>query len=158
MSGHVERGVIKVGSLPKHCAGKVVKGFGRGSKELGCPTANLSPEDVDVASMENGVYYGWALLRGSIFKTALSVGWNPFYKNTCKTFEAHLIDYDGHDFYDEQLSVIVVDYIRNECSFSSLEGLVQAIKDDITFTQTELDKLQVPDLSDFATCSPISSS
>merc|ERR1719316_2599503 len=30
-----------------HVAGRVVKGFGRGSKELGCPTANLASEDVD---------------------------------------------------------------------------------------------------------------
>ncbi|EGD79973.1 hypothetical protein PTSG_13009 [Salpingoeca rosetta] len=42
--------------------GKVVKGFGRGSKELGIPTANF-PEDVVEGlpeSMTQGIYYGWA--------------------------------------------------------------------------------------------------
>ncbi len=82
----LERGAIKVESLPRRFVGRVVKGFGRGSKELGCPTANLSREDVDVSALETGVYFGWALLGATIFKTALSVGWNPFYKNTEKTF------------------------------------------------------------------------
>jgi hypothetical protein len=36
--------------------------------------------------MKVGVYYGWARLNDHIYQTALSVGWNPFYKNVEKTF------------------------------------------------------------------------
>ncbi|KAF9090961.1 riboflavin kinase [Mortierella sp. GBA35] len=42
--------------------GTVIKGFGRGSKDLGIPTANL-PEEAIAAQedkMVTGIYYGWA--------------------------------------------------------------------------------------------------
>ncbi|KAF9404845.1 riboflavin kinase, partial [Podila epigama] len=47
---------------PIRMSGTVIKGFGRGSKELGIPTANL-PESA-IAEQEKdlvtGIYYGWA--------------------------------------------------------------------------------------------------
>jgi len=51
---------------PLHMEGKVISGFGRGSKQLGIPTANL-PVDESltpwIADIESGVYFGWASLR-----------------------------------------------------------------------------------------------
>ena len=48
--------------LPFFLRGVVVKGFGRGAKELGCPTANFSDEIVEQVppSIKNGIYYGFA--------------------------------------------------------------------------------------------------
>ena len=48
--------------LPLFIRGEVVKGFGRGSKELGCPTANFSETVVDKLpkDLPNGIYYGLA--------------------------------------------------------------------------------------------------
>ncbi|KAG0266649.1 riboflavin kinase [Mortierella polycephala] len=48
--------------FPIKMSGTVIKGFGRGSKELGIPTANLPEESVDAQGhhMETGIYYGWA--------------------------------------------------------------------------------------------------
>ncbi len=82
--------------FPIALAGKVQKGFGRGGKELGCPTANL-PDDA-IAPMSSitttGVYYGYAqvipppgqesalsMIDRKVFPMAMSLGWNPFYKN-----------------------------------------------------------------------------
>ena len=48
--------------LPFSFNARVVTGFGRGSKELGCPTANL---DVPV-DLESGVYAGYARVEGTI--------------------------------------------------------------------------------------------
>lgn len=43
-------------------SGTVIKGFGRGSKELGIPTANLPEEAIaeQEKGMVTGIYYGWA--------------------------------------------------------------------------------------------------
>ena len=33
-----------------------------------------------------GVYYGWAQVeQGPVFKMVMSIGWNPYYKNTVKS-------------------------------------------------------------------------
>jgi len=50
---------------PLRVRGPVIKGFGRGSKELGIPTANIPLEGLSIAGhtdLESGVYYGWASL------------------------------------------------------------------------------------------------
>ena len=52
----------KASVLPLFIRGSVVKGFGRDSKELGCPTANFSETVVDKLpkDMPNGIYFGLA--------------------------------------------------------------------------------------------------
>ena len=52
----------KATHLPLFIRGTVVKGFGRGSKELGCPTANFSEAVVDKLpkDLPNGIYFGLA--------------------------------------------------------------------------------------------------
>ena len=45
-----------------YVASKVVKGYGRGSKELGIPTANLEDHVVPNITLDDGIYYGFAQL------------------------------------------------------------------------------------------------
>lgn len=46
-----------------YVASQVVKGYGRGSKELGCPTANLEDDVVHgMTALDDGIYYGFAQL------------------------------------------------------------------------------------------------
>jgi len=47
---------------PYFVSGKVVKGFGRGSKNLGTPTANIESSVVQKIDMENGIYFGFTQL------------------------------------------------------------------------------------------------
>ena len=131
-----------------------------GSKELGIPTANLSMEQLGSKgeSLKTGIYYGKALLRGNVYDTVVSVGWNPFYKNVKKTVEAHLIA-QLDDFYDEEISskllcifnlytritftyftcitVVLFGYLRDETNFNSLgKRLIYDI--NILFTYSSL--------------------
>ena len=75
--------------------GAVVHGFGRGSKQLGVPTANIemTPENLSLlARVVPGIYMAHCERRnGKLYKAAVSVGWNPVYDNAQKTLEAHLI-------------------------------------------------------------------
>ncbi|XP_026199688.1 riboflavin kinase [Anabas testudineus] len=129
-------------SLPYFCRGEVIRGFGRGSKELGIPTANFADSVVDKlpADISTGIYYGWACVsNGDVHKMVMSIGWNPYYKNTKKSMETHVIHKFKEDFYGEVLSVVMVGYIRPEKSFDSLEALIGAINSDIEEAKVKLE-------------------
>ncbi|XP_056146567.1 riboflavin kinase [Lampris incognitus] len=129
-------------SLPYFCRGEVVRGFGRGSKELGIPTANFPDSVVEhlPADISTGIYYGWACVdNGHIHKMVMSIGWNPYYKNTKKSMETHVIHTFKEDFYGQILSVVMVGYIRPERSFDSLEALIAAINNDIEEAKVQLE-------------------
>ncbi|XP_006626942.1 riboflavin kinase [Lepisosteus oculatus] len=129
-------------NLPYFCRGEVIRGFGRGSKELGIPTANFPDSVVDnlPADICTGIYYGWACVgNGDVHKMVMSIGWNPYYKNTKKSMEAHIIHTYKEDFYGEMLSIVIVGYIRPEKSFDSLDALIAAIHSDIEEAQKRLD-------------------
>lgn len=100
---------------------EVVHGFKRGSKELGIPTANLNMEELGAPGeqLETGIYYGWSTLNGTKYETVVSVGWNPFYKNSKKTVEAHLLT-KMDDFYGEKLTIELLGYLRQEANFNGV--------------------------------------
>lgn len=130
--------------------GTVVKGFGRGSSELGIPTANVDTMAVArvLPGATTGIFYGWASLPGkypgTVYATALSIGWNPFFKSgdddvgkTCEPWLLH--DFGGEDFYGAEIAVLVLGFIRPESGeFSSLEALVDRIKEDGEVTKRVL--------------------
>lgn len=128
--------------FPYFTAGVVIKGFGRGSKDLGIPTANFSEDVVDKlpAEIECGVYYGWAQVGNdnNVYEMVMSIGWNPFYKNEKKSMETHVLHTFKNDFYGELLKVALVGYIRKERSFNSKEDLINAIHEDIEKARTLL--------------------
>ncbi|WVZ23338.1 hypothetical protein V8G54_001882 [Vigna mungo] len=127
---------------PWYIGGPVVKGFGRGSKVLGIPTANLSTKGYSDLLSEHpaGVYFGWAGLpaRG-VFKMVMSIGWNPYFNNKEKTIEPWLLHDFNEDFYGEELRLVVVGYIRPEANFPSLESLVAKIHEDRRVAEGALD-------------------
>eukprot|EP00094_Tigriopus_californicus_P004294 TCALIF_04140-PA protein Name:"Similar to Rfk Riboflavin kinase (Mus musculus)" AED:0.27 eAED:0.27 QI:0/0/0/0.6/1/1/5/0/183 len=127
---------------PVRVQGQVVQGFGRGSKELGIPTANFSEEVIErlPTAMDTGIYYGWARIdQGDIYKMVMSVGWNPYYKNEKKSMETHIIHDFDEDFYGSWLRVIVSGYIRPEENYNCLDDLIHAIRNDIATAERELE-------------------
>ncbi|KAF2735894.1 riboflavin kinase, partial [Polyplosphaeria fusca] len=54
--------------FPLRLRGPVIKGFGRGSKELGIPTANIPLSGLSIGgndSLDSGIYYGYCTLDHS---------------------------------------------------------------------------------------------
>ena len=100
---------------------------------------NMEEIEAHIQTIPNGIYYGWAFMRGKVYKAVASVGFNPYFNNKQKTCEPHLLDYEGEDFYEETLRFLVCGYVRNEASFPSLEALVAAIKNDIAVAAEKLD-------------------
>jgi len=130
-------------ALPHYACGIVVKGFGRGSKTLGTPTANLEDAVVEKlpANFPTGIYYGWAQVdQGPVYESVTSIGWNPYFKNQKKSMETYVMHEFDEDFYGSTLRVCLVGYIRDEMDFKSLEDLKVAIQNDIEFSKQELEK------------------
>jgi FAD synthase len=120
-------------------SGLVQKGFGRGGKQLGTPTANLDPSALK-GDETLGVYMGWARLQGHVYKCVASIGWNPFFKNEKIAVEPHIMHKFTSDFYGEELAICLCGYLRPERDFVSLEALKQAIADDIAQAEVLLDQ------------------
>ena len=153
--------------LPLRMISKCVRGFGRGSTDLGIPTANLDRTAIQVVSgskdltfddLPCGIYWGFCRIGDTqeggdgtvVYKTAVSIGYNPTYNNKEKTIEPHLIappkDSRRHasscgetlmgEFYDKTIRLSVVGYLRPELPFEGLEKLIEAIKNDIVNAET----------------------
>lgn len=95
---------------------RVVRGFGRGSKDLGIATANVClDKDVlrcsvnDYESLPTGIYWGFARIGqpsdneassdsaiGRVHTAAISIGYNPTYNNKELSVEPHLIANPDH--------------------------------------------------------------
>jgi riboflavin kinase / FMN adenylyltransferase len=110
--------------------GTVIKGFGRG-KQLGVPTANLACDDQLLPG--DGVYAARCTVHGRTFPAALSIGTLPTFDQVKRQVEAHLIGFDG-DLYYSQLQVQVVDWLREQRKFGSIEALKSQIQIDIART------------------------
>ncbi|VDP72643.1 unnamed protein product [Schistosoma curassoni] len=110
-----------------YASGKVVHGFGRGSKQLGIPTANLEESIVTEIpdSTKNGIYFGWAKLSNTpVYKMVMSIGWNPYFKNIKRSVEVHILHRFEENFYGDTIEVIAVKYFRPEYDFPSIGKLI----------------------------------
>ena len=64
------------------------------------------------------------------------------YENLEKTVEVYIMhDFEGRDFYGEELEVNLVSYIRPEALYSTFEDLILAISCDIKSTEKYLSNL-----------------
>ena len=123
--------------------GQVIHGYGRGSKLLDCPTANVDAailfSDGEVCWYRNGVYWGYASVEnGPVYRCAINIGVCPYFKNDKRTFEVHLIDYDGPDFYGSRIHGHVHGYIRAEkADFDSFEALKDLIQEDLKWIKEQ---------------------
>ncbi|MCJ1312701.1 riboflavin kinase [Agyrium rufum] len=136
--------------FPLKLNGKVIKGFGRGSKDLGIATANIPISGLTVGGnedVESGVYYGWAGLnvdaaaessKGTVFPMVMSIGWNPFYKNTVRSVEVHIMHKFPKDFYGAHMNLLILGFIRPEYDYVSKESLIEDINFDIDVTRRSL--------------------
>ncbi|KOS17277.1 Riboflavin kinase [Escovopsis weberi] len=154
---------------PYRMEGQVISGFGRGSKELGIPTANLPVDNALtpwIAQIPSGVYFGYAslLLPPShpdalptlspststsdstspsdppfqVYPMVMSIGYNPFYKNTLRSAEVHILHSFAQDFYHRPMRLLICGFIREEKDYDSLDALVADIRFDCDVARDSL--------------------
>lgn len=110
--------------------GRVQQGDRRG-RQLGFPTANL-PID-GFLEPARGVYAVRAGLdRGSEIRWhdgVANLGVRPMFDGKTLLLEVHLFDFEG-DLYGQHLRVALVDHLRPETKFASVEALVEQMGED----------------------------
>jgi len=72
------------------------------------------------------------------YKSVLSIGFNPYFDNSQMTIENFLIDYEGEDFYGEEIKVALKFFLRTEANFENFNELVTAITYDIIIADRKL--------------------
>lgn len=110
--------------------GPVIGGEQRG-RELGYPTANMSIEGLHPPKF--GVYAVLVdILSGphkGTYHGAASMGTRPMFGENRPNIETYLFDFSG-DLYGTPLSVGLVEYLRPEEKFDSLEALIAQMDAD----------------------------
>jgi riboflavin kinase / FMN adenylyltransferase len=114
--------------------GFVVRGNQIG-RTIGFPTANLHINNEEKIIPSNGVYavkVKGKCLAGTIYNGMMNIGIRPTVDGQKKVIEVHILDFD-QDIYEQNLTVMVYEYIRGEVKFDGLEALkAQLAKDKIT--------------------------
>lgn len=141
----LQRGAIESANImlgyPYTLTGTVVHGRGLG-RTIGFPTANIAlPADKILPA--NGVYAVECLISNSAsgptaeggltshsVSALLNIGTNPTVGDNAITLEVHIPDFVG-DLYDQQLSIRLLRFIREEKRFDSLDALKDQIRQDL---------------------------
>ena len=127
--------------------GTVIHGDKLG-REIGFPTANL---DVYAGFIpRHGVYAGWlevvdavdnpaaAALMGERLPAAISLGINYTVGTKGLRVEAFVLDREGLDLYGARVALDLVEWRRPMLDFGGIDGLVAALREDVTWTRRVL--------------------
>jgi riboflavin kinase/FMN adenylyltransferase len=118
----------RLAGRPFSLHGPVVTGAGRGV-ELGFPTANLNI-DAGQAIPADGVYAGWTYIDGRAYQSMTNIGQNPTFGDTKRAVEVYIVDYQG-DLYGHELKIDIIERLRGEKKFTSVEALKKQMAEDV---------------------------
>jgi riboflavin kinase/FMN adenylyltransferase len=113
---------------PYQLNGQVQKGNQLG-RTIGFPTANLAVAEAYKLIPKKGVYLVQSVLNQKKVFGLMNIGVRPTVDGKTQTIEVFYLDFEG-DLYGQQLQVELLDFIRDEQKFESLDALkIQLEKD-----------------------------
>jgi len=108
--------------------GTVIKG-NRIGRKLGFPTANIEVNDNCKLIPANGVYIAHVNVNKKLYNGMVNIGIRPTLNLKEITIEVNIFDFDA-DIYNQQITISLVDRIRDEVKFHDLDALkIQLVKD-----------------------------
>lgn len=132
----IEEGRVKEAhnllSRPYKLIGKIIHAKGLG-KKMGYPTANLELVDNFVIP-KFGVYDTDIIIDGKRFKASTNIGTNPTVEHDGIKIEAHILDFD-RDIYGEIVELELLEFVRPELKFDSVDELFEQIARDVLVTR-----------------------
>lgn len=108
--------------------GEVVHGDKLG-RTIGFPTANLVYTDADKIHLGHGVYAVRVKLGNKEMLGMMSIGTRPTLNKSEEKVEVNLFDF-ADEIYGERLQVSVVQFLRGQEKYSSLEAMVDQLHRD----------------------------
>lgn len=137
LKGDVAEAALYIGRHYR-LSGKVVQGNRRG-RTIGIPTANL---DIEPGKIKpgSGVYACRAWLGKQNWAAAVNIGTRPTFPGQGDSvhIEAHLVEYQGEEFYGQDLSLDFVERLRSEIRFESIQALLAQINQDVAQTKKRI--------------------
>ena len=109
--------------------GIVIKGKGLG-KQLKFPTANISIKESYKLIPKNGVYVVKAKIEDAVVFGMMNIGTNPTVDGKVQSIEVHFFDFST-DIYGLQLEVEILERLRDEQKFGSLDDLKDQLAKDL---------------------------
>ncbi len=108
--------------------GEIVEGKGLGRK-IKFPTINIQINETYKLIPKTGVY----IVRTSLYKKTIfgimNIGYRPTFNGKSQTIEVHLLDFQG-DLYGEKIQIEILNRLRDEQKFTSIDTLMQQIQKD----------------------------
>ncbi|OAA29735.1 riboflavin biosynthesis protein RibF [Kosmotoga arenicorallina S304] len=129
----IARGDIKLaGKLlqrPYHIFGQVYRDQGLGGK-LGFPTANISRGEDKLVHPRSGVYIVRSIIDNETVFGLLNVGFRPTINPSEEVkYEVYYLDFEK-ELYSKVIEMDLLEYLRPELKFNTLDDLIKAIKRD----------------------------
>lgn len=128
----LEKGKMKIAidylNRPFRLSGKVIEGEKIG-RTIGFPTANLQIEEEYKLMPCDGVYFIQSQLENTLVYGMMNVGFRPTLEGEKRSFEVHFFDFK-QDLYGALLHIDLLELIRKEKKFDSLEMLKAQLEED----------------------------
>lgn len=118
----------------------VIKGKQLG-RTIGFPTANLQVSEEYKLIPKTGVYVVEVLLYNKSFKGMMNIGFNPTVSGAHQTVEVNILNFN-QDIYGKNIQVSLLEKIRDEQKFDSLEALKNQLANDKQTTENYFRKLK----------------
>ena len=113
---------------PFSLRGRVVRGASRGAK-LDFPTANLEVDPGQALPAE-GVYATWVYVAGRAYESMTNIGRRPTFGGRRSGVEVYILGYQGN-LYGQELKIDIMERLRGERQFDTVEALKSQIVEDI---------------------------
>lgn len=131
LEGHIALANEYLG-YPYLLTGTVVKGKQLG-RTIGFPTANIQIAENYKLIPKIGVYVVKSEIGGKTVYGMMSIGTNPTVNGDSLTIEVYFFDFDA-DLYGQKIEISILDYIRDEEKFGSVEILKQKLLEDMDYS------------------------
>jgi riboflavin kinase/FMN adenylyltransferase len=119
-------------------SGKIIKGKQLG-RTIGFPTANIKIEENYKLIPKNGVYIVNSIIQEKTVFGIMNIGLNPTVNGEDLSIEVHFLDFDIA-IYNTEITVSVIDRIRDEQKFSSIDLLKAQIQKDKNYAISYIEK------------------
>ena len=109
-------------------SGSVVEGKNLGEK-IGFPTANLDIKESYKLLPKTGAYVVKSNIDNQQVFGMMNIGFRPTVSGENQTIEVHFFNFKK-DIYDKEIHIEILQYLRDEKKFDSIESLIEQLQKD----------------------------